>query len=130
VSKRVPIDWLYMQMVSTIHTHHSNPTFSPEMNTLTTLHNPNQWLTGVFGDFIQDNVRIIANQTTNMYGLVWIAESAGRELWRIGVSDKSSGESWQWQISSGSDSDSSFFKGEFRNGYERDESHPNHPESM
>ncbi|THV00289.1 galactose mutarotase-like protein [Dendrothele bispora CBS 962.96] len=61
---------------------------------------------GIFGDFIKDDVVINAGLTTNVYE-IWVAESAGREIWRIGVPDKSSGE--------------------FRNGYERDETHPNHP---
>ncbi|KAJ7250745.1 galactose mutarotase-like protein [Mycena rebaudengoi] len=62
--------------------------------------------TGIFGDFVEDNIVVHAGETTRL-NVVWIPESAGRELWRLGVPDKSSGE--------------------FRNGNERDESHPNRP---
>ncbi|KAJ6622202.1 rhamnogalacturonan lyase [Mycena sp. CBHHK59/15] len=61
---------------------------------------------GIFGDLVQDDIVVRAGQETEV-NVTWTAESAGRELWRVGVPDKSSGE--------------------FRNGNERDESHPNHP---
>ncbi|KAJ7106411.1 galactose mutarotase-like protein, partial [Mycena crocata] len=61
---------------------------------------------GIFGDFVQDGVVVHPGKTTDV-AVVWTPESAGRELWRLGVPDKSAGE--------------------FRNGNERDESHPNHP---
>ncbi|KAF7364613.1 Galactose mutarotase-like protein [Mycena venus] len=61
---------------------------------------------GIFGDFVQDNVIVRAGENTDVE-IVWTPESAGRELWRLGVPDKSSGE--------------------FRNGNERDESHPLRP---
>ncbi|EIN10187.1 galactose mutarotase-like protein [Punctularia strigosozonata HHB-11173 SS5] len=62
---------------------------------------------GIFGDYIQDNVVVHARKTTILSNVVWKAESAGKELWRIGIPDKTSGE--------------------FRNGWERDLTHPNHP---
>ncbi|KAJ7767716.1 galactose mutarotase-like protein [Mycena metata] len=61
---------------------------------------------GIFGDFVQDNVVVRAGEETRV-NVVWTPESAGKELWRLGVPDKSSGE--------------------FRNGNERDETHPNRP---
>jgi rhamnogalacturonan endolyase len=47
---------------------------------------------GVFGDYIQDDIVIEAGETTDSGLLVWTAESAGTELWRIGTPDKSGGE--------------------------------------
>ncbi|KAF4974546.1 hypothetical protein FZEAL_8570 [Fusarium zealandicum] len=44
----------------------------------------------VFGWFIQDNVKISSKSKENNF--VWREENAGREIWRIGVPDKSSGE--------------------------------------
>ncbi|KAJ7024043.1 galactose mutarotase-like domain-containing protein [Mycena alexandri] len=61
---------------------------------------------GIFGDFVLDNVVVRAGEETRV-SVVWTPESAGKELWRLGVPDKSSGE--------------------FRNGNERDETHPNRP---
>ncbi|KAJ6589649.1 rhamnogalacturonan lyase [Mycena capillaripes] len=61
---------------------------------------------GIFGDFVQDNVVVRAGKESQL-SVVWTPESAGRELWRLGVPDKSAGE--------------------FRNGNERDETHPNRP---
>ncbi|KAJ7642442.1 galactose-binding domain-like protein [Mycena polygramma] len=61
---------------------------------------------GIFGDFVQDDVVVHAGKESSVE-VVWTAESAGRELWRLGVPDKSAGE--------------------FRNGNERDETHPNRP---
>ncbi|KAF1852134.1 polysaccharide lyase family 4 protein [Cucurbitaria berberidis CBS 394.84] len=46
---------------------------------------------GVFGDYIQDDVAIVATKTASVHAK-WTAESSGTELWRIGVPDKSSGE--------------------------------------
>jgi rhamnogalacturonan endolyase len=46
---------------------------------------------GVFGDYTQDNIVVSARKTTSVR-LKWKPESAGSELWRIGVPDKSSGE--------------------------------------
>jgi rhamnogalacturonan endolyase len=63
---------------------------------------------GIFGDFVQDNIVIDAGKNTH-FNLKWTAESAGRELWRIGIPDKTSGE--------------------FANGFERDLTHPRQPAS-
>ena len=46
---------------------------------------------GVFGEFIQDNVVIRAGRVTTIRN-AWKQDSAGRELWRIGIPDKTSGE--------------------------------------
>ncbi|KAJ6546289.1 hypothetical protein DFH09DRAFT_1507831, partial [Mycena vulgaris] len=61
---------------------------------------------GIFGDFVEDDIVVRAQEATDV-SVVWAAESSGRELWRLGVTDKSAGE--------------------FRNGNEGDESHPNRP---
>ncbi|KAI0335297.1 galactose mutarotase-like protein [Cubamyces sp. BRFM 1775] len=61
---------------------------------------------GIFGDYIQDNVEIKAGKKTHVRA-TWVPESAGLELWRIGVPDKSAGE--------------------FKNGWERDTTHPRQP---
>ncbi|PNS16566.1 ribosomal RNA small subunit methyltransferase B [Sphaceloma murrayae] len=47
---------------------------------------------GIFGQFEVDGIVVEAGQTTTTTELVWEAESAGTELWRIGIPDKSSGE--------------------------------------
>lgn len=62
---------------------------------------------GVFGQYIQDNVKISAQKETTV-NAKWNPESNGHELWRIGTPDKTSGE--------------------FRHGYARDPNHPLHPE--
>ncbi|KAJ3714564.1 galactose mutarotase-like protein [Lentinula guzmanii] len=62
--------------------------------------------TGIFGEYTQDNIIVNAGEVTSV-SAKWDAESAGTELWRIGIPDKTAGE--------------------FRNGYERDLTHPNHP---
>ena len=46
---------------------------------------------GVFGDYTQDEIVVSAGKTTAVR-VKWVPESAGSELWRIGVPDKSSGE--------------------------------------
>ncbi|KAJ7174632.1 galactose mutarotase-like protein, partial [Mycena filopes] len=61
---------------------------------------------GIFGDYVQDKISVHAGRDTRV-NVAWVAESAGREIWRFGTPDKSSGE--------------------FRNGNERDEAHPLHP---
>ncbi|KAJ6148792.1 hypothetical protein N7497_010774 [Penicillium chrysogenum] len=61
---------------------------------------------GIFGDFVRDGVIIRAGRQTSLYD-IWNQESAGTEVWRIGIPDKSSGE--------------------FRRGNARDPSHPLHP---
>ncbi|RPD62964.1 galactose mutarotase-like protein [Lentinus tigrinus ALCF2SS1-6] len=61
---------------------------------------------GIFGDYVQDNIVVKAGKQTHVKA-VWVPESAGTELWRIGVPDKSAGE--------------------FKNGLERDTTHPRQP---
>ena len=46
---------------------------------------------GIFGDFTQDGIVILKGKQTSV-SVDWKAESAGNELWRIGIPDKSSGE--------------------------------------
>jgi rhamnogalacturonan endolyase len=46
---------------------------------------------GVFGQYTQDNVVIVAGATTTT-SATWVPESAGSELWRIGTPDRSTGE--------------------------------------
>ncbi|KAI6912597.1 rhamnogalacturonate lyase [Hortaea werneckii] len=62
---------------------------------------------GIFGQYVQDDVVVEAGKTSKTK-VHWKEESAGKELWRIGTPDKSSGE--------------------YRHGYERDPTHPLHPE--
>ncbi|KAI5919859.1 rhamnogalacturonate lyase [Camillea tinctor] len=62
---------------------------------------------GVFGQYIQDDLKIVAGETQTTQ-IEWKEESAGQEIFRIGTPDKSSGE--------------------YRHGYERDPTHPLHPE--
>ncbi|THH29365.1 hypothetical protein EUX98_g4827 [Antrodiella citrinella] len=61
---------------------------------------------GIFGDYIQDNIEVKAGRVTSVKA-TWKQDSAGHELWRIGTPDKTSGE--------------------FRNGWERDLTHPRTP---
>ncbi|CAG8133684.1 unnamed protein product [Penicillium olsonii] len=61
---------------------------------------------GIFGDYVQDGVKIQAGKQTTIHK-TWKQESAGTEVWRIGVPDKSSGE--------------------FRRGNARDSTHPLNP---
>ncbi|KAJ5992612.1 hypothetical protein N7451_008336 [Penicillium sp. IBT 35674x] len=61
---------------------------------------------GIFGDFIRDGIVIRAGKQTSVHD-EWEQVSAGTEIWRIGVPDKSSGE--------------------FRRGSARDPTHPLHP---
>jgi rhamnogalacturonan endolyase len=46
---------------------------------------------GIFGDYIQDNISVTASKETSVRAQ-WTAESSGKELFRIGTPDKSSGE--------------------------------------
>lgn len=62
---------------------------------------------GIFGQYTQDNIEIAAGKAASTK-VSWKEETSGTELWRIGVPDKSSGE--------------------YRHGYEKDITHPNHPE--
>lgn len=61
---------------------------------------------GVFGDFVLDSISVTAGEISNITG-VWQAESAGREIWRLGTPDKSCGE--------------------FRHGNIPERAHPLHP---
>ncbi|KAI9932325.1 hypothetical protein ASPWEDRAFT_68167 [Aspergillus wentii DTO 134E9] len=61
---------------------------------------------GIFGDFTKDGITIDAGRTTQI-NENWTPESAGTEVWRLGVPDKSSGE--------------------FRHGNTRDTTHPLYP---
>ncbi|KAJ5786014.1 Glycoside hydrolase-type carbohydrate-binding [Penicillium pulvis] len=61
---------------------------------------------GIFGDLVRDGIVIRAGKQTSVRD-TWEQESAGTEIWRIGVPDKSSGE--------------------FRRGSARDPTHPLHP---
>ncbi|THV84109.1 rhamnogalacturonate lyase, partial [Aureobasidium pullulans] len=46
---------------------------------------------GIFGQYIQDNVVVAVGKVTTTKAK-WREESAGKELWRIGTPDRSSGE--------------------------------------
>ncbi|CAN9430597.1 unnamed protein product [Alternaria alternata] len=46
---------------------------------------------GIFGDYYQDDISVSAGEETSV-SATWIPESAGKELFRIGIPDKSSGE--------------------------------------
>ncbi|KAH7118540.1 family 4 polysaccharide lyase [Dactylonectria estremocensis] len=46
----------------------------------------------IFGWFIKDNVKISRSGSNSKQKFSWTEESAGKEIWRIGVPDKSSGE--------------------------------------
>ncbi|KAF8538789.1 galactose mutarotase-like domain-containing protein [Trichophaea hybrida] len=46
---------------------------------------------GIFGDYIQDGIRINADRTTTTK-VIWTPETNGKEIWRLGIPDKSSGE--------------------------------------
>lgn len=62
---------------------------------------------GIFGQHEQEAITVKAGKTTET-NVKWQAESAGKELWRIGYPDKSGGD--------------------WKHGYERDPDHPLHPE--
>lgn len=61
---------------------------------------------GIFGDFVKEDITVRAGKKTTVHE-IWKQESAGKEVWRLGTPDKSSGE--------------------FRRGYARDETHPLSP---
>ncbi|KAJ9158062.1 Rhamnogalacturonan lyase [Coniochaeta hoffmannii] len=63
---------------------------------------------GIFGDYVKDDVVVVADGRTHTTHARWREETAGAEIFRIGVPDKSSGE--------------------YRHGYARDATHPLHPE--
>ncbi|KAH8827333.1 rhamnogalacturonan lyase [Flagelloscypha sp. PMI_526] len=62
---------------------------------------------GIFGEYVQDNVAVTAGATKSLT-VTWTAESAGKEIFRLGTPDKSSGE--------------------FRHGNAVDSAHSRHPE--
>ena len=62
----------------------------------------------IFGDFVFENLTVSAGQWTDSGTISWTADSAGKELWRLGTPDKSAGE--------------------FKHGYQRDLTHPLHPQ--
>ncbi|KAH8655844.1 polysaccharide lyase family 4 protein [Xylariales sp. PMI_506] len=62
---------------------------------------------GIFGQYTQDDVVVVAGKTSDCGNVVWHAESAGTELWRIGTPDRSAGE--------------------WKHGYTPDPNHPLHP---
>ncbi|KAJ5378413.1 Glycoside hydrolase-type carbohydrate-binding [Penicillium cosmopolitanum] len=61
---------------------------------------------GIFGDFVKENITVRAGRKTTVRD-TWKQESAGKEVWRLGIPDKSSGE--------------------FRHGQKRDSTHPLSP---
>lgn len=63
---------------------------------------------GIFGQYVKDDVVVVADGKTHTTHARWREEKAGTELFRIGTPDKSAGE--------------------FRHGYARDPTHPLHPE--
>ncbi|KAL7415871.1 galactose mutarotase-like domain-containing protein [Mrakia frigida] len=65
------------------------------------------YASGVFGDYIYDNVVITAGKTTSR-SWSWSPDQNGAEIWRIGVPDKSAGE--------------------YLHGLAKDPNHTNHPE--
>lgn len=40
---------------------------------------------GIFGDHVQENIVVEAGKTTESEDVTWVAESAGKELWRVGT---------------------------------------------
>ncbi|KAI2483956.1 Polysaccharide lyase family 4 protein [Pyrenophora tritici-repentis] len=50
------------------------------------------YATSIFGDYTHDNITITPGATTSLSNLTWAPDSAGKELFRIGTPDKSSGE--------------------------------------
>lgn len=40
---------------------------------------------GVFGDYVLDGIVVEAGETTDVGSVNWVAESAGKELWRLGT---------------------------------------------
>lgn len=61
---------------------------------------------GIFGNFVKENVKVSAGKKTKT-SVTWKEESAGTEVWRLGIPDKSSGE--------------------FRHGNALDTTHPRNP---
>jgi rhamnogalacturonan endolyase len=48
--------------------------------------------TGAFGPFSQDGVKVIAGRTTALGKLLWRPEKHGRQLWQLGVPDRTARE--------------------------------------
>lgn len=61
---------------------------------------------GIFGDYVRDGIVVRGGKSTTVRDS-WEEESAGTEVWRLGIPDKSSGE--------------------FRHGYAKDTTHPLQP---
>ncbi|HEY8748793.1 MAG TPA: polysaccharide lyase family protein [Tepidisphaeraceae bacterium] len=59
---------------------------------------------GVLGDFSRADVRVEPGVTTNLGELNWVPVRYGRQLWEIGIPDRSAGEFrhgdhyWQWGL--------------------------------
>jgi len=59
---------------------------------------------GVLGDFSRADVRVEQGKTTDLGGLNWVPVRYGKQLWEIGVTDRSAGEFrhgdhyWQWGL--------------------------------
>ena len=87
---------------------------------------------GIFGDYVQDDIVVQAGKQTYI-NATWVPESAGTELWRIGVPDKSAGGVHlvcPIHVESLTDPRTSNpLSGEFKNGLERDFTHPRQPSS-
>ncbi|KAI1079337.1 polysaccharide lyase family 4 protein [Whalleya microplaca] len=47
---------------------------------------------GIFGWFIEDDVEVSKSNEGDVHKFKWESESAGNEIWRIGIPDKSAGE--------------------------------------
>lgn len=62
----------------------------------------------IFGQYIQDDIDLSAASSTSPLSVTWTEESAGNEVFRIGIPDRSSGE--------------------YRHGYASDLTHSLHPE--
>lgn len=59
---------------------------------------------GVLGEFSRADITVNAGQTTDLGALTWTPVRHGRQLWEIGVADRSAGEFrhgdhyWQWGL--------------------------------
>lgn len=40
---------------------------------------------GIFGDYVQDGIVVEAGEMTDSGSVTWVAESAGKEIWRLGT---------------------------------------------
>ncbi|KAG8758733.1 hypothetical protein FRC12_009931, partial [Ceratobasidium sp. 428] len=66
------------------------------------------YASGIFGQYVQDNIVVKAGTTNPVVQATWKEESAGTEIWRLGIPDKTAGE--------------------FRHGYAPDPNKTLHPE--